>query len=229
MSRTPQIGNKSFWTTHFFTRMWEQHEQHLVPLLDCFHTIEAQSQSPIASGIAPKAKATRGLYESHFDLFKHPPPALDALKVFIVETIQYVVSYVNGSTVSPSQIEVELADGWFHITRDGGFHDAHYHSACSWCGIYYLSLGDMSRDPGDGAPNGLNRFYSPINFGGAYRDFGNKYLEQSIVDVPARAGMLLLFPSYLLHSGLPYFGKHERVVISFNSRSFLKSASGETA
>jgi uncharacterized protein (TIGR02466 family) len=223
MSNAPTIGTKTFWATQVFTRLWDDHPQHLKPLSELFHQMEAESKTPIASGVAPKAKASMGLYESHFDLFKIEHDSITALKQFIVETVQFVVSMVNGRTAAPSQIDVELIDSWFHITRNGGFHDAHYHSACSWCGIYYLAMGDMSRDPTVGAPNGLNRFYSPINSGGAYRDYGNKYLEQSVVDVPAREGMLLIFPSFLLHSGLPYFGQQERIVISFNSRSLLKS------
>jgi hypothetical protein len=33
-------------------------------------------------------------------------------------------------------------------------------------------------------------------------------------------GMLLLFPSVLMHSGLAYHGEKDRIVISFNSRSY---------
>jgi hypothetical protein len=34
-------------------------------------------------------------------------------------------------------------------------------------------------------------------------------------------GTLVLFPAYLLHSGLPYKGDRDRVILSFNSRSTL--------
>ena len=37
------------------------------------------------------------------------------------------------------------------------------------------------------------------------------------VDPPPRDGLLILFPSYLLHSALPYRGERDRIVISFNS------------
>jgi uncharacterized protein (TIGR02466 family) len=223
MTHSPTIATKTFWASQLFTRIWDDHPLHLQALSELFYQIEGKSKSAIESGVAPKAKAGMGLYESDFDLFTTEHTSLNALKQFIIETLQFVVSVVNGRAVEPSRIEVELIDSWFHITRNGGFHDAHFHSACSWCGIYYLVMGNMSREPSVGAPNGLNRFYSPINSGGGYRDYGNKYLEQSVVDVPAREGMLLIFPSFLLHSGLPYFGQQERIVVSFNSRSLLKS------
>jgi uncharacterized protein (TIGR02466 family) len=131
------------------------------------------------------------------------------------------VSHVNGGKAEPSRIEVEIPDSWYHITNDGGFHDAHYHGGCSWCGIYYVRLGDSGQKSGKGAPNGGSRFYSPHCGGGIYKDYGNKYLDSAYADPPVSDGTLLLFPAYLLHSGLPYRGEQDRIVIAFNSRSLL--------
>jgi hypothetical protein len=47
----------------------------------------------------------------------------------------------------------------------------------------------------------------------------------SSIDAPIENGLLLLFPSYLLHSGLPYSGQEDRVVIAFNAKVFLRSSS----
>lgn len=221
MNASPSLGVKQLWATTLYTRMWDDHPAESPALVSLFRETRANSASTIASGIAPMAKPAKGLYESDFDLFKTGHPSVAGLKRFIVETVRVAVAHVNGGKVDPKAIQVELADGWFHITTDGGFHDAHYHPGCSWCGIVYIALGDTARKPGDGAPNGVNRFYSPINHGGAYRDYGNKYLEESLLDVPPREGMLLLFPSYLLHSALPYRGDRERIVVSFNSRCTL--------
>lgn len=98
---------------------------------------------------------------------------------------------------------VDFVDSWFHVTNDGGFHDAHYHSGCSWCGIYYVQTGESGTRTEGGAPNGGNRFYSPLATGGGYRDLGNEYPGTTYLDPPVRDGLLILFPSYLLHSALP--------------------------
>ncbi|MBU6173407.1 MAG: hypothetical protein KGQ60_06355, partial [Planctomycetes bacterium] len=79
-------------------------------------------------------------------------------------------------------------------------------------------LGDYSLG-GASAPNGGSRFYSPIGQGGAYRDTGNRYLHP-FFDPPLENGLLILFPSHLLHSGLPYHGKRERIVLAFNAQVF---------
>ncbi|MEL6264771.1 MAG: putative 2OG-Fe(II) oxygenase, partial [Pseudomonadota bacterium] len=94
------------------------------------------------------------------------------------------------------------------------------HPGCSWCGIYYLQVGD-SEPVEVGAPNGLNRFYCPISTGGMVSDYGAAYLNAGYVDPPVRDGMLILFPAHLQHSGLPYAGSRDRLIISFNSRSYL--------
>jgi hypothetical protein len=38
------------------------------------------------------------------------------------------------------------------------------------------------------------------------------------VDVPARDGEMVVFPSFLMHSGLPYFGNEDRLLIAVNTR-----------
>ena len=50
---------------------------------------------------------------------------------------------------------------------------------------------------------------------------GNAYLSSNRIDITPTDGTLLLFPSYLLHSGMPYSGESDRVVIAFNSRTVL--------
>lgn len=131
------------------------------------------------------------------------------------------VAQVNGRETASRRIRVVVTDSWFHITNDGGFHDSHFHGGCSWCGIYYLQLGDSGILSGTGAPNGGNRFYSPLWHGGSHKDYGNKYLDLTYVDPPLQNGLLLLFPSYLMHSALPYRGSQDRIVIAFNSQSTL--------
>jgi hypothetical protein len=84
---------------------------------------------------------------------------------------------------------------------------------------YHLQVGDSGMAPGGGAPNGGTRFYSPLTL--RFRDAGNVYQFDEL-DAPVQDGMLVLFPSYLRHSGLPYAGSRDRVVIAFNARVFRK-------
>ena len=220
-SRAPikDIALRKSWPTQFFIRKWSEHREQIPGIIKFLYELKEKEDKNIASGIAPTMKPETGLFESDFDLFLHEHPGLQKLKGFIIETVQEVVCGLNGREVPPERINVSLDDAWFHITNDGGFHDTHGHSQCSWCGIYYLQTGDMMRSKTENAPNGANRFYSPFTVGGQHIDYGNKYLTNNIVTPQVEDGMLLLFPSFLEHSALPYTGDQDRIVIAFNSRS----------
>jgi uncharacterized protein (TIGR02466 family) len=221
MATPSDLVVKQFWPTTFYSRTWADHPTEAPGLIEYCYALRARESARIASGVAPGAKSPYGLFESNFDLFAGDHPGLNKLKAFIGQTVQMAVEHMNGPPGDGRRPRVVVVDSWFHITNDGGFHDAHGHGGCSWCGIYYLQVGDSGRRPDGGAPNGGNRFYSPLRAGGGYTDYGNRYLEFSYVDPPVRDGMLLLFPSYLLHSALPYRGTKDRVIISFNSQVTL--------
>jgi uncharacterized protein (TIGR02466 family) len=214
------LNGTQAWPTMFFTRRWDKHGEQSPHILARLRQLQAEQKRPVDSGVAVRAKPAQGLYESHFDLFQDPDPSLQQLVHFIRVSLALAISLANNREAQPQQVAIEFVDSWYHITNHGGFHDAHVHHGCSWCGIYYLQLGSSGNREQNAAPNGGSRFYCPFNLGGGYRDFGNKYLSTSI-DAPIEDGLLLLFPSYLMHSGLPYTGQTDRVVVAFNARAGL--------
>ena len=216
-----ELGGRQSWPTMFFFRRWHDHPAEVPALLQFLAELRKSAKSNIASGVAPVAKSMHGLFESDFDLFKRDHPALRKLVAWIEQTVRQAVCVANGGRARPEQVCVEIHESWFHVSNAGGFHDAHYHGGCSWCGVFYVQAGDPRQTDNSGAGNGVTRFYSPIGTGGLVADFGNEYLTNNRIDITPVDGMLLLFPSYLLHSGLPYSGERDRVVIAFNSKSYL--------
>lgn len=210
---------QQFWATNFYALPWPEHAQQAPGIIEYLYQLKDEQSANIDSSIATSAKSAEGLYESDFDLLAREHPGIVKLRAFIGGAVARAVSHVNGGELPPSRIRVEILDSWYHITNDGGFHDAHSHGGCSWCGVYYLQIGDSGRRSTGGAPNGANRFYSPFARGGTYKDYGAKYLDATYIDPPLADGLLLLFPSYLVHSGLPYRGDKDRIVIAFNTRS----------
>lgn len=223
MALPPDVAIKQFWPTTFFSRLWSEHSTESAEIINFLYQLKSREPNQIASGIAIGAKSSTGLYESNFDLFSQDHPGLNKLKIFIGQTVQAAVAHINGDREDPRRLIVAVTDSWYHITNHGGFHDSHFHGGCSWCGIYYLQIGDSGSKSKVGAPNGGNRFYSPLHTGGIYKDYGNQYLDFNFTDPPLKDGMLLLFPSYLMHNGLPYQGSKDRIIISFNCHIHLKS------
>jgi hypothetical protein len=216
-----ELGGRQQWPTMFFFRRWEHHAANAPGIIDYLYQLKATAKANLASGVAPTAKSAHGLYETEFDLLEAGHEGLGKLGAWIARTIAEAVCIANGSRVKPGQVRVEIPESWSHVTNAGGFHDAHYHGNCSWCGMYYVRAADARGTDASGAGNGVSRFYSPIGTGGLLSDYGNAYLSSNRVDITPVDGMLLLFPSYLLHSGLPYTGRQDRIVIAFNSRSYL--------
>lgn len=216
------LSGTQVWPTMFFTRRWNLHSPEGPKLLAFLKRLQAEQLDLIDSGIAVGAKSGHGLYESNLDLFSHQEESLYKLIKFIEVTLALAVCVANNQHAKPQDVQIDFVDSWYHITNEGGFHDAHVHHGCSWCGIFYLELGQSGHRNGKSAPNGGSRFYCPFNLGGNYRDLGNKYLSASI-DPPMENGLLLLFPSYLMHSALPYRGDKDRVVIAFNAQAHFRA------
>jgi len=212
------------WPTMFFTRHWDEMSTEGAKLLSYLNLLRSGQREAIESQVAIGAKSAHGIYESNFDLFLQPEECLQKLVRFIEATLATAVCIANDQEATPQDVQIQIVDSWYHLTNDGGFHDAHFHHGCSWCGIFYLETGASGKRIGQSAPNGGSRFYCPFNLGGSYRDFGNKYLSASL-DPPIKRGLLLLFPSYLMHSGLPYQGDEDRAVIAFNAQVHLKQGS----
>jgi len=215
-----KVSARKIWETTLFFAQWEQHTVEMPGIIEHLYELRSNEEKNIASGVAPGAKPEYGIFESKFNLFTDQHPGIQKLKSFIGDRLCATVGHMNN--VDPSKVRVSATESWFHITNDGGYHDGHHHHDCSWCGIYYVQAGDVKPPDANAvtARDGVNRFFSPLASGGAYCDLGNEYLKTGNFDITPEDGMLVLFPSYLLHSALPYSGEQDRIVIAFNTKSF---------
>jgi uncharacterized protein (TIGR02466 family) len=215
-----EIRTTYVWATPLAEATNPDHAKIKDALISHCYESERRSKAPIESGVTPIKKS--GLYESTFDFFRRDVPEIQSLRQFCAEAVSQAVFQLhrranNGKTLF-TRLSVDLHESWVHITRDGGYHEVHYHPNCSWCGIYYLQLGDCTLDP----PNGINRFFAPVDIG--YEDLGATAYPQTPVSYPPAEGKLVMFPSYVRHLAVPYRGKQDRIVISFNSRVVAPAA-----
>jgi uncharacterized protein (TIGR02466 family) len=178
--------------------------------LDLQKNIDEWAKTEDESSIARHVK--KNLYESKFNYFDQDVECVQELQKFMLTAVSEICKDMNSDVwIKNKKYGIEITESWFHITKNGGYHDTHSHPMHSWSGIYYLNIGETQLE----TKNGINRFYAP--FKSDYIDRGNQYLT-NIWDVVPKNGLLVLFPSYLLHSALPYFGKNSRYVIAFNAR-----------
>lgn len=188
---------------------WDQHREHQSALISRCEQHRAQQRT---SGVAPSIK--QGLYESDFDLFRDADTSIQALMEWCRSSVFEAARDANGGRWSAgARIGIDIHESWCHITQQGGYHDMHWHPNSSWSGIYYVSAGECDLE----SRSGVNRFYAP--YAPAYSDLGTLWSAYtSSIDIPAQDGALILFPSWIQHSAMPYLGKAERVVIAFNCK-----------
>jgi hypothetical protein len=81
---------------------------------------------------------------------------------------------------------------WANVLRSGDYHDAHRHGEAVWSGVYWVDAGQ--------------------GLGGELK-FAR---EREAHSVAPRAGLMLIFPGFLLHSVEPYTGSRPRISVAFN-------------
>lgn len=203
----------STWSTPIFVVQLPEHDEIREDLLPQLYAVrEEDLAAGVTSGVAPTAK--RNMYESELDLLDRDIPCFEELRYILEDLVLAVAEQVNGDFWDEhEEYLATVTESWCHITQYGGYHDVHSHPNCSWCGIYYLDVGDSSFEE----QSGINRFYDPRPLANHFHDAGTLYLDETAVwDFDPLDGQVIVFPSYVKHSALPYFGSSDRVVIAFN-------------
>lgn len=87
----------------------------------------------------------------------------------------------------------------------------------SWSGVYCVDPGEKNAERPE---SGVLRFHNPHHYSNYFLDAGNLKLKapyhHGSWSVQFEAGQLVLFPSWLQHEVLPFYGSDERITIAFN-------------
>ncbi|MFN3842435.1 MAG: putative 2OG-Fe(II) oxygenase [Rehaibacterium terrae] len=165
----------------------------------------------------PSMKINRGLFESHFHLFGIDEPAIRELRDYCWGTLFQLVCELNEyGPAEAAKLEI-YGDSWFHITRQHGYFGMHNHPMASWSGVYCV---DPGNSPAEHPDSGVLQFHHPNMAAVMYEDPGNTRLRApfrfSNLNFHLRPGLLVLFPSWLVHEVLPYTGTAPRITVAFN-------------
>ena len=132
----------------------------------------------------------------------------------LCDDISVVVQHVIKSTLPSFDLEKQDIDGqgWINVNGKGGFNTPHDHLGFHWSGVYYVSVPDCSDER-----SGCIEFLDPRG------STGVRAPEVSMIFAPKfqikpRAGMMLIFPSYLRHWVYPNQDEEERISVAFNCR-----------
>lgn len=110
-------------------------------------------------------------------------------------------------------------NAWANVNRHGQGNEFHTHPGAYWSATYYVRDGGIAQTP---ALGGAFEMQDPRGVGPAMLAPGLAFATQGGQSVGAsellqpRAGMLVLFPSWLSHGVRPYEGEDVRISIALN-------------
>lgn len=189
--------------------------ERLNPLLK--RHIAAAEHGGKAANPRPLTQRNAALFESHFNLFRDPDPAVQELKVFCWDQLLALIGRLNGYDLATLHRLQIFNDCWFHVTRRGGFFGLHNHPNASWSGVYCVDPGTHDAGKKD---SGLLTFVNPMLTSTMHMDAGISRMPlpygSQVASIALDAGQLVLFPSWVLHDVKPFEGEGERVTIAFN-------------
>jgi uncharacterized protein (TIGR02466 family) len=165
----------------------------------------------------PSLTQQKEVFESDFALFSWKEDCIQRLKQFCWASLWRTVQELNRYSPQDMQALQIYSHTWYHVTRRGGFTIAHTHPMASWSGVYCVSPGKSTPERPD---SGALRFHNPHYYSNMFLDPGNLRPQapyhHGTWNLLLQPGQLVLFPSWLSHDVLPFYGDDERITIAFN-------------
>ena len=158
----------------------------------------------IESNVAPAIK--HNLDESKFNFLQDENEIIKKTGSFFAKCLR---DTFNDLRKEDSNYKITITESWYHVGRKNSSHEAHIHSNCSWCGIFYIESGDLNS-------GGKTFFNHPIQ--STFSDLMTIHKEETAFAVQPEIGKLVIFPSYLSHFQSLYTGSKDRIVVAFNCK-----------
>ncbi len=118
----------------------------------------------------------------------------------------------------PARVGWRIA-AWANVNRAGDGNRPHGHAGAYWSGVYWVDDGDADTDPAAGGlleladPRGILPTMVAPHLRCAIEACAGEGGGQAVTP---RAGTLVLFPAWLIHSVTPYAGLRPRISVAFN-------------
>ncbi len=118
----------------------------------------------------------------------------------------------------PVEIDWHI-NAWANVNRRDHGNEYHTHAGCFWSAVYYVADGGIAENPELGGqlefadPRGVAPAMHAPHL--AFNFAGGLSLGASEVVQP-RAGMMVMFPSFVSHAVRPYSGDDVRISIAIN-------------
>jgi uncharacterized protein (TIGR02466 family) len=158
-----------------------------------------------------EVRSNRQGWHSAYDFFRRKEKAHVRLAAIIQEAVQQATMKLAPET-QLSRLKIEY-EGWINVNPTGAYNTPHDHPGHLWSGTYYVST--------PAGPDGQDSS-GRIEFFDSRGGLGDHYVRApftaSKAGIRPKAGMLLMFPSNLLHWVHPNLAGEDRVTVAFNAK-----------
>ena len=159
-------------------------------------------------------KSNMGGWQSQIDFLNWDASAVQTLRLYLGTVVEIATKQL--SLVAPNlKIQFDLV-AWAAVNRRGHYNTSHVHPMATWSGVYYV-------DPGDAPQQGLGavlEFEHPIQ--AMVMNFFPGLLPSTLCVRP-EAGLVVLFPSSLVHNVRMYHGERPRICVPFNAHTRIET------
>ena len=114
--------------------------------------------------------------------------------------------------------ESAINSAWIVSQYENEYNPAHNHTGCDISAVIYLKVPDVKGRRNLESKKGKHDNDGDITF--IHSAMGNRnfdVFEKGVMTIQPTSGLLVMFPSYLLHTVYPFIGEGERRCLPFNA------------
>ena len=156
-----------------------------------------------------------GGWHSGRDLVQWGGKRIEEVLAVARNVVTQMTSDRDGKPVRPDWV----VEAWANVNAAGDSNSCHYHPGSFWSGTYYVRDGGCADDPSLGGEFEMfdPRGPTPMMHAPSLKFAGEDGRSAGSAEtIRPRAGLMFIFPSFLLHAVRPYRGKDLRISIAFN-------------
>ncbi|WP_298261900.1 TIGR02466 family protein [Bradyrhizobium sp.] len=156
-----------------------------------------------------------GGWHSSRDLVQWGGKRIEEVLAVARNVVTQMTSDRDGKPVRPDWV----VEAWANVNAAGDSNSCHYHPGSFWSGTYYVRDGGCADDPSLGGEFDMfdPRGPTPMMHAPSLRFAGEDGRSAGSAEtIRPRAGLMFIFPSFLLHAVRPYRGRDLRISVAFN-------------
>lgn len=119
------------------------------------------------------------------------------------------------------KISTRINSAWIVSQKENEYNPIHAHSRSEISGVIYIKTPDVTGRRKIKSKEGHRENDGDILFPYSSSDREEDILSNGVIQIKPEKGLMLIFPSWLLHTVYPFVGKGERRSISFNANYMI--------